>query len=45
VFVTGKLWSNVFEVRLKEAEATVAKLEQARRICWPEHSLPKYGYP
>lgn len=56
IFVTGKQWSNVFEIRLVEMEETttttttteeeaITALEQARRTCWPADSLPSYGYP
>lgn len=42
IFVTGKTWSNVFEIRLVETQTTLA---EARRVCWPADSLPAYGYP
>lgn len=53
VFVTGKMWSNVFEIKLVTVEtskvhdeaSTNLALNEARRVCWPEDSLPAYGYP
>lgn len=47
IFVTGKMWSNVFEIKLVETPQTesAAALDEARRICWPADSLPAYGYP
>ena len=42
LFVTGKTWSNVFEIKLTATETGV---EEARRICWPAETLPNYGYP
>jgi glutamine cyclotransferase len=44
VFMTGKRWSSLFEVRLREVDQT-ASLDLARRTCWPAESLPAYGYP
>ena len=44
VFVTGKLWSNVFEIRLQELDQA-ENLNRARQVCWPAESLPEYGYP
>jgi hypothetical protein len=44
IFVTGKTWSNVFEIKLVEAKDTMS-LDDARRVCWPADSLPQYGYP
>lgn len=41
-FVTGKQWSNLFEVRVKESDMG---LDEARRKCWPPTTLPQYGYP
>ena len=45
VFVTGKLWSNVFEIRLQELEQDQNTLNRARQECWPADALPEYGYP
>lgn len=53
IFVTGKTWSNVFEIKLVAAEtsttngeaSTTGALNEARRVCWPADSLPAYGYP
>jgi glutamine cyclotransferase len=44
VFVTGKLWANLFEIRLQELDQG-ANLNRARQECWPADSLPAYGYP
>lgn len=41
-FVTGKQWSNLFEVRIEESDMG---LDEARRKCWPPTTLPQYGYP
>ena len=41
-FVTGKQWSNLFEVRVEESDMG---LDEARRKCWPPTTLPQYGYP
>lgn len=53
IFVTGKTWSNVFEIKLvavetskmNDEESTTKALNEARRVCWPADSLPAYGYP
>lgn len=44
VFVTGKMWRNVFEIRLREVDQA-SELNRARQECWPAESLPEYGYP
>ena len=46
IFVTGKLWSKVFEVAIEEAtDQSTAALNEAREACLPDASLPQYGYP
>ena len=42
LFVTGKNWANVFEVRVI---ATDTSVDEARRRCQPADALPHYGYP
>jgi glutamine cyclotransferase len=41
IFVTGKKWSNVFEVTLEQSDAS---LSETRKKCWPAVTLPQYGY-
>jgi len=43
VWVTGKLWPNLFEVEFEEVPPS--ELERARAACHPPVSLPQYGYP
>ena len=47
LFVTGKMWATLFEVKLREV--TGAEYEQAlieaRSTCTPPKSLANYGYP
>ena len=47
LFVTGKMWATLFEVKLREvtgAEYEDALIE-ARALCTPPKSLASYGYP
>jgi glutamine cyclotransferase len=47
LYVTGKLWPTMFELKLREVplEEYEAKLSLARTQCTPPASLPNYGYP
>ena len=42
VFVTGKNWNALFEVKIIAKDGGV---DAARRTCWPPASMPMYGYP
>jgi glutaminyl-peptide cyclotransferase len=43
IFLTGKNWANLFEVRLIRDNST--SLDTVRRLCHPAKRLPQYGYP
>jgi len=47
LYVTGKQWRAMFEVKLEEIEGEAYEdaLEKARQTCTPPSSLPQYGYP
>jgi len=44
LYVTGKMWPTLFEIRLREVTSDES-LDEARRVCTPSASLPQYGYP
>lgn len=43
IFLTGKNWANLFQVRIIRENRT--SLDTVRHICHPANSLPQYGYP
>lgn len=47
LYVTGKQWRAMFEIKLKEIEGDAYEdaLKKARTTCTPPLSLPQYGYP
>ena len=44
LYVTGKMWPTLFEIRLRDVTSDES-LDEARRVCTPSASLPQYGYP
>lgn len=47
LYVTGKQWRAMFEIKLKEIEGDAYEdaLKKARKTCTPPFALPQYGYP
>jgi len=47
LFVTGKMWPTLFEIKLREVDDTEydKALIEARATCTPPKSFPNYGYP
>lgn len=47
LYVTGKQWRAMFEIKLKEIEGDAYEdaLKKARNTCTPPLALPQYGYP
>ena len=45
IFVTGKQWRRVFEVKISKGSRKKGAIELGRKRCHSPTSLPNYGYP
>jgi len=45
IFVTGKQWRRVFEVKISKGSRKKGAIELGRKRCRSPTSLPNYGYP
>ena len=45
IFITGKQWRRVFEVKISKGSRKKRAIELGRKRCQSPKSLPNYGYP